>query len=249
MLVLSRRQNDSIVFPNLGITVQVVRISGNSVRIGVNAPDGVTVLRHEIAKNQGIMPSTGDFRFPAKELSHRARNRLNSAMLALHLLQKQLHLDHTADAMKTLDKALLELASLDQKSSQEAAKPNKGVRALLVEDDANESELLAGFLQASGLSVDTAADGCKAIDYLSHHKRPDVVLLDMHMPRCDGPATISAIRENPRLKGLKIFAVSGSEPAECGVSVGPQGADRWFSKPIDPRRLVGQINADFRGLN
>ena len=249
MLVLSRRQNDSIVFPNLGITVQVVRISGSTVRIGVKAPDGITVLRHEIAEDMGHeLPSTG-FRFPTKELSHRARNRLNSAMLALHLLQKQLDLGRTADAMKTLDKALLELASLDSKSEDAAAKEAKSVRALLVEDDANESELLAGFLQASGFSVDTADDGCKAIDYLSCHARPDVVLLDMHMPRCNGPATISAIRGNPQLEGLKIFAVSGSEPSECGVSVGPHGADRWFSKPIDPRRLVGQINADFRGLN
>ena len=49
MLVLSRREDDKIVFPNLGITVEVLRIAGRSVRLGVKAPSQVRVLRHELA--------------------------------------------------------------------------------------------------------------------------------------------------------------------------------------------------------
>ena len=117
-------------------------------------------------------------------------------------------------------------------------------RALLVEDDANESELLAGFLRLSGFSVDTAADGCDALDYLAQHDQPDVVLLDMQMPRCDGRSTISAIRDNPQFQGLRVFAVSGKVPAELGVTVGPQGVDRWFRKPLNPQSLVRELKRD-----
>ena len=53
MLVLSRRQDDKIVFPNLGITVEILKIAGRSVRMGVEAPSDVRVLRHELAQKEG----------------------------------------------------------------------------------------------------------------------------------------------------------------------------------------------------
>jgi hypothetical protein len=40
---------------------------------------------------------------------------------------------------------------------------------------------------------------------------------------------------------LKVFAVSGTDPSDMGVSVGPGGIDRWFSKPVNPERLVQEI--------
>jgi carbon storage regulator CsrA len=246
MLVLSRRQNDKVVFPNLGITVEILRIAGNSVRVGVKAPRDVDVLRHEVAEKEGILVSSDEFSFP-KKLNHRVRNRLNSATLAMYLMQKQLELGQKEQAEGTFRKAIEEFAAIDREIGETEHKGRgKQVpcRALLVEDDANESELLAGFLRASGFHVDTADDGCKAIEYLSTHERPDVILLDMHMPRCDGRGTISAIRDDPQLHGLKVFAVSGSAPADCGVVVGPDGVDRWFSKPIDPQTLVFQMSRE-----
>ncbi len=53
----------------------------------------------------------------------------------------------------------------------------------------------------TGFQVDTAGDGADALDYLHSHDRPDVVLLDMLMPRCDGPTTIGRIRRDPSLEG------------------------------------------------
>ena len=48
MLVLSRRLNERIVLPGLNVTIEVVSIKGNSVRLGITAPDGVTILREEL---------------------------------------------------------------------------------------------------------------------------------------------------------------------------------------------------------
>ena len=96
----------------------------------------------------------------------------------------------------------------------------------------------------SGFDVDRAVDGLQAMVYLSRHRSPDIVLLDMKMPRMNGPKTVSSIRSNPTYRDVKIFAVSGTPQTECGVPIGPQGVDRWFSKPINPQELVDEMNRD-----
>jgi len=75
-------------------------------------------------------------------------------------------------------------------------------------------------------------------------KSPDVVLLDIHMPRFDGRKTISAIRKNPDYRGLKLFAVTGLRPDETDICVGPNGVDRWFVKPLNPNALLDALQAD-----
>jgi len=247
MLVLSRRQDDKFVFPHLGITVEILKIAGRCVRIGVDAPRDVRVLRHELAEEEGMIKPERPV--PSRGMSdHQLRNRLNRATLGLQLAQKQLEVGQVTTADETMTKVLDEFQSLEEELSRkrQACSAQPRGRALLVEDDANESELLAGFLRLSGFQVDTATDGCDALDYLSAHRRPDVVLLDMQMPRCDGPTTISAIRDNPQYSGLKVFAVSGRVPAEMGVTVGPAGVDRWFRKPLNPQNLVSELQHDLQ---
>jgi len=48
MLVLSRRKNETIVLPELGISVEVIRVVGNKVRLGIKAPDSIRILRGEL---------------------------------------------------------------------------------------------------------------------------------------------------------------------------------------------------------
>lgn len=247
MLVLSRRPNEKIVFPNLGITVEILRISGRAVCVGVDAPREVRILRDEL-------PDRGSDTTPAedqklRELRHALRNRLNSANLALHLVRRQLQLGRTIDAEATIEKALGELGKLDEDVSQiggKSAARNVGERprALLVEDDANESELLAGYLRMSGYDVHTVGDGEEALQVLMAQPRPDVVLLDMRMPKLNGPDTVSSIRQRPELHDLKVFAVSGTPRGELAVGLGPGGVDRWFSKPLDPAKLVDAMNRE-----
>jgi CheY-like chemotaxis protein len=124
------------------------------------------------------------------------------------------------------------------------ARPRK---ALLVEDDQSQRELLAGFLRHSGLQVDTVGDGGDALGYLRSHAKPDVVLLDMRLPRVDGPTIVREIRNNPAYTGLKIFGVTGYLPDEFGLARGPSGIDRWFLKPIDPSRLLHELTKELDG--
>lgn len=251
MLVLSRGVDEKVVFPNLGITVQILRIAGNKVRVGVEAPSNVRVLREEIAEPADLKRLAQSLANPPTELnsrplklSHDVRNRLNTAGLALHLAQKQMEAGMATQAEGTIQRALEAFQTLEEtlipqvKCRPEA--PHR--RALVVEDNANESALLAGYLQMSGFDVDTVGDGVEAMQYLSQHARPDVILLDMRMPRLGGPETVTSIRCKPELRGLKLFAVSGTDRKQAGVSVGPSGVDHWFCKPINPQQLVEEID-------
>jgi carbon storage regulator CsrA len=255
MLVLSRGRNDKVVFPTLGISVEILRVAGNKVRLGIEAPSEVPVHRHEITERMkagGEENPTVKFPTPqlsaARRLNHAMRNKLNAAALGLHLLHKKLEMGDLTDSETTIFKIFNELKAIEnQLESPAPSKPAKEGsphrRALVVEDDATVRELLAGYLQASGFDVDTASDGLQAMVRLTEHA-PDVVLLDILMPRFDGRKTISAIRNNPDYRGLKLFAVSGTKPEDMNISLGPNGVDRWFTKPLNPKALVDAIQTD-----
>ena len=245
MLVVSRKKNQTIRFPNLGISVEVLRIAGNAVRIGVAAPCDVRILRGELPDNQEF----DDRPDAARNERHALRNRLNSVNLALHLLQKQLEAGRFDDAEETLDKALRTLTDLDRLASKTsgAARESEratGCRALVVEDNANERELLAGYLRLCGYEVDTVEDGLAAMNYLESNDKPDLVLLDMQMPRMDGRKTISAIRRQSAYQGIKLFAVSGADRSSENVTIGRRGVDHWFSKPLRPDVFASQLEEE-----
>jgi carbon storage regulator CsrA len=245
MLVLSRRANEKIVFPNLGITVDVLGIKGSVARLGIDAPANVTVMRDELLAQ---LSDAERIALAAVEkrpnLSHAVRNRLNAVNIALHLFRRQCQAGLESEAERTYERLISEFEKLETEVASprpDTKSPLKNCRALLIEDDQNESELLAGFLRLTGFDVATAEDGSDALDYLSSHKRPDLVLLDMLMPRCDGPSTVQAIRGNHDYDPMKIFAVSGTSPTTLGVTIGPGGIDRWFPKPINPETLVREL--------
>lgn len=258
MLVISRKPNDRIVFPKLGITVQVVRVDGRNVRLGIDAPKSVQILRHEVADDGRY--ERDEVANPPERLSHEARNQLNTAMMALAVLQRQLELGLIEAAQ--IDQHIADVASLlgaieagfagpapqarimaRREQRTPAAGPHRKT-ALVVEDNDNERTLLVDYLQTCDYDVAIAHDGRDALDYLATHERPDVVLLDMNMPRLDGPATVREIRANPDLSGVKLVAVSGLTPRQVSVDFGPAGVDRWFTKPIRASELVRELDRE-----
>ncbi len=250
MLVLSRGVNDKVVFPTLGITVDIFRIEGNKVRLGIEAPREIPVHRHEIVAR---MEESGEEAVPVDtvvaELSHSIRNRLNTAALGLHVLHRKLEAGQTEGAESDIFTIFNELKAIEgevQGGSNARSRESEceSHRALVVEDDANERELLSGYLRMSGFQVDTAMDGMQAMVKLTNEVRPDVVLLDMKMPRFDGKQTVSAIRSNPDYRDLKVFAVSGEQRARLNIPLGNNGIHRWFSKPLNPQELVTAIHEE-----
>jgi carbon storage regulator CsrA len=251
MLVLSRGRNDKVVFPTIGMSVEILRIAGNRVRLGINAPDDVQILRHEIAEQDLVNgKSVRSKQTIDSRLKRAIGKRLQTAALGLHMLHMEFEKGETDDAEVTIFKIFNELKAIENEINPDAGQNSKIVdanrlcRALLVEDDANESELLAGYLRMSGFEVDIAMDGLQAMVHLAKNERPDIVLMDMRMPRFDGNKAVTAIRANPDYRGLKIFAVSGTERSETQVRVGSRGVDRWFSKPVNPQKIVDAIHEE-----
>ena len=290
MLVLSRRLNEKILLPSIETSVEVLDIKGDRVRLGIEAPASVTILREELAARQAAdagLPmkptppvrrattahgaAVGQPGLPPDALTredlqaieatvrrqrHQFRNHLNSATIGIALVQRQLQQGMLAQAEATLSKissgvhqlteqlelVILPPAGAIAEKKGEAAQA-KAPKALLVEDDHNECELLAGFFRLAGYQVATAADGSDAIDYLQQHERPDVMLLDMMLPRCDGPTTVRRLRDEPAFNDLKIFAISGHTPDEVGFDYRASGVARWFQKPLDPELLLGELSA------
>jgi two-component system, OmpR family, response regulator len=246
------------LFPGNHIAVEVVAVKGNVVRLGIQAPPDVTVLREELhdrlAEGGTAEAQRADRALPAqlRELYSLLRNRLRVTGRGLTLSRQQLQSGLPQDAAATLEEVEDDLVSLLRRFEKEVTKasppaPVKSLqsrKALLVEDNANERTLLATFLRSSGLDVDAVGDGTDALDYLHTKDRPDVVLLDMGLPRCDGPTTVHEIRRDPALAGLKIFAVTGHLPEEFNLDRGPRGIDRWFRKPLDLTTLVHDLDQD-----
>jgi carbon storage regulator CsrA len=258
MLVLTRRETEKILLPDLGVTVELMSVSGNRARLGISAPKSVRILREEVAANGRSIQEAVDREKRTRNYRHEMRNVLHGAGIALEMLRLHLEAGNSAAALMPLEKvaeqlqevkALLDAEKAAAAPSSSSSKARRPWRALLVEDNANESNLLAGYLRMTGFEVDTAGDGADALDYLHSHDRPDVVLLDMLMPRCDGPTTVGRIRRDPHLEGMKIYAVSGTSQKRFDLQTGPGGVDRWFTKPVDPRELVRQIDSELASLH
>ena len=251
MLVLSRRETERVLFPTLGISIEVLRVRGNTTRLGIDAPPDIPVLRHEIAQRKRIelTPDSGTTAEQLRALAHAVRHRLDSAATSLNRLHQKLDQDRDELGQQIVMQLFEDLQALEREANQalEWSAAAKSLHVLVVEDNAVERQLLASFLELSGLNVTTASDGQDALEYLSLHARPDAVLLDMMMPRCDGPCFVKHVRSDPQLGGLKIFAVSGVEPSTLGLDTGTGGIDGWFPKPFEPAELV--IALDQRLLN
>lgn len=238
MLVLSRRVDEELVFPQLDIRVKVLRTQGNRVRIGIDAPEFIEIQRGDVP--------------PADPLSatasrHAVLNELNAVRLALELYDRHL----ARGDLDAANRAFLRLVTQLRQAEESLAPPREadrqpttGPKVLVVDDDDNECQLLAGLLQMDGCEVDTAPDGLAALALLDRPQQeiPKVVLLDMQMPRLGGKETLAAIRRHNHLRDLLVFGVSGSTPEEQGIAVGAQdGVDDWFEKPLNPCQLVARM--------
>lgn len=241
MLVLTRREDQEIAFPNLNIRVQVLQVKGRAVKIGIDAPREISIVRPETGIDPDALP-----RVPAEagdSEKHQLRNRLNTIRLGLALFEKQAAAGLHDASLSTAQRVVNELQKLDSEVASQpddaTAKQGRATRLLVVEDDDNERELLAGLLRLHGLDVDVAEGGEAALRKLRSNAEPDYVLMDMMMPNGSGPEAIREIRNDDRLRNLSLFAVSGTDPFELGIHEGE--IDGWFPKPLDPQGLIDAI--------
>jgi CheY-like chemotaxis protein len=110
---------------------------------------------------------------------------------------------------------------------------------LVVDDSAVIRQLIRVNLELEGFEVVTAADGAECLDVV-HAVAPDVITLDVVMPRLDGLRTATQLRADPRTSRLPIAIVSACTQLdlERGESV---GVDGYLAKPFEPMDLVALV--------
>ncbi|MFJ4524848.1 response regulator [Streptomyces sp. NPDC088810] len=114
--------------------------------------------------------------------------------------------------------------------------PGAPGRVLVVDDNKVIRQLIRVNLELEGLEVVTAADGAECLDVV-HQVRPDVVTLDVVMPRLDGLRTAARLRADPRTRHLPLAIISACTQyeVETGLDV---GVDAFLAKPFEPAELV-----------
>jgi two-component system OmpR family response regulator len=115
-------------------------------------------------------------------------------------------------------------------------------RILVVDDDADLRALIADFLGANGLIVETAAGG-EEMDALLAVRRFDLIVLDLMMPGEDGLAILRRLRRPGRPAIIMLSAMGDDTDRIIGLEV---GADDYLPKPCNPRELLARVRAVLR---
>ncbi len=119
---------------------------------------------------------------------------------------------------------------------------------LLVEDNHDHLRLTKRILERSGLSatVSVAHDGQEAVDMLKGTKspaRPDLVLLDLNLPRMSGQEVLRIIKADPRLASVPVVVVSSSNTQEDMALAAKLGAAGYISKSGGFEHLSRELGA------
>ncbi len=111
---------------------------------------------------------------------------------------------------------------------------------LVVEDYQDAREMYAAYLQFSGFAVAEAGNGIEAIEK-THELLPDIVLMDLALPRMDGWEATRRLKNDERTRHIPIVALTGHALAGHAEGAREAGCDAFVTKPCLPDALVAEI--------
>ncbi|NJK59180.1 MAG: response regulator [Oscillatoriales cyanobacterium SM2_1_8] len=111
---------------------------------------------------------------------------------------------------------------------------------LVVEDSSPQREMISALLKESGMVVSSAGDGVEALEQIQVSP-PDIVVLDIVMPRMNGYELCRRLKESPKTKEVPVVMCS-TKGEEFDKYWGmKQGADAYIAKPFQPQELIGTV--------
>src|SRR5258707_5259855 len=115
-------------------------------------------------------------------------------------------------------------------------------RVLVVDDDPKVCETLDRYLAHAGYSTASALDGARALE-LARSFAPDLIVLDLMLPRVDGLEVCRTLRMASQVPVIMLTAKSTERDKLAGLEI---GADDYLTKPFSPRELVARVEAVLR---
>jgi len=118
-------------------------------------------------------------------------------------------------------------------------------RILVVDDVPDNVDILQMRLEAQGYEVVTAADGIEALEKI-RELRPDLVLLDVMMPKLDGIETVKRLKADASLPFIPVILVTAKADASDVIGGLESGGDDYLTKPVDHAALSARVRAMLR---
>ncbi len=115
-------------------------------------------------------------------------------------------------------------------------------KVLLVEDEDSLRRVVKDLLEREGFTVFEAADGVKALDEIDR-QAPDIVVLDLNLPRLDGYGVLSHLRARPATANLPVIVLTAKGDEDSEVRVFEYGASDYLTKPFRPRALSARLHS------
>ena len=120
--------------------------------------------------------------------------------------------------------------------------PQLGSKILVVDDDPNVVKLVQLYLERDGHEVLTASDGVAGLE-MAREELPDLIVLDLMMPRMDGMEVCRTIRAESSVPVIMLTAMVEEDDRLAGLDL---GADDYVTKPFSPRELAARVRAVLR---
>ena len=111
-------------------------------------------------------------------------------------------------------------------------------RILLVDDNVQNVELMQAYLESLPCKIFTAKDGVEAVEAV-HREKPDMVLLDVMMPRMSGFDVCRKIKSDPMSRDIVVIMVTAMHEVECGT-------DDFLTKPVNKLELLTRVRSLLR---
>jgi CheY-like chemotaxis protein len=130
----------------------------------------------------------------------------------------------------------------DGSSSRGAGGARDKTRVLVVDDLEDNRELYASYLEIAGFDVEKAIDGRDALDRVAAI-RPDLVVMDLAMPRLDGWEATRLLKADPATRDIPVLVLTAYANEEDLQRARAAGADDVATKPMVPRTLLARVKA------
>ena len=139
------------------------------------------------------------------------------------------------------DETVSDLGALNAVSSEDL----QGAKILLVDDNLQNLELIQAYLEGIPVEISTAVDGVEAIDAIEANP-PDLVLLDVMMPRMSGFEVCQKLKSNPDTRDIVVIMVTALHEVADYERAVESGTDDFLSKPVNKLELLTRVRSLLR---